>query len=156
MKPEMIAMIRRVGLVVAVLAGIDAAARLVVRFALPEDTDPFQAGAWAILAMVLAIGVVGFRWTRERRVPPVVGDLFWVVLVTTLLATIAGPFVSGDPAFDPGFTITQIGLCAALLTVGAGGGVLLAVALGLDSTSRALKARAAKVKSKPRQPGARR
>jgi hypothetical protein len=156
MKPEMIAMARRVGLVVALLAGIDVVARLVVRFALPEGTDPFQAGAWALLAMVLAVGVVGFRWTRERRVPPVAGDLFWVVLATTLLVTLAGPFVSGSPAFDFGFLLSQFGLCAAMLAVGAGGGLLLAVALGLDPASRALKARAAKVKSKPRQPGARR
>jgi hypothetical protein len=84
----------------------------------------------------------------------VAGDLFWAVLATTLVVTLAGPLVSAHPSYDPGSTAAQLGLCAGLLALGGGGGVLLAVALGLDPTSRAWQAQAARVK--PRQPGARR
>jgi hypothetical protein len=156
------ATLRRLGIAAGVLVGIDLVARLVARWALPAGTDALQVGAWAILAMVVAAGVTGFRWTRERRVPAVAGDLFWVVLGTTLVVTLVGPLVSAHPSYALGLTLAGLGLCAALLTVGAGGGVLLAVALGLDPTSRAWRAQAAKVKRRAapakakRQPGARR
>jgi hypothetical protein len=147
---------RRIAVLTAILVGIDLCARLVTRFALPAGTDPFVTGALSVFAMVLAVGVAGFLWTRRRRVPLVAGDLFFVTVATTVLVTLAGPFVSGDPAFAFGLTIKQISLCAGLLVVGSAAGVLLAVALGLDPTSQAWKQQAAKLKRKPRQAGARR
>jgi hypothetical protein len=147
---------RRIAVLTGILVGINLCARLVTRSALPEDTDPFVTGALSIFAMVVAVGVAGFLWTSRRRVPLVAGDLFFVLVATTLLVTLAGPFVSGKPDFDLGLTMQQLGLCAGLLVVGSAGGVLLAVALGLDPTSRAWKQQAAKLKRKPRQAGARR
>jgi hypothetical protein len=146
---------QRIAVAAGVLIGINLVARLLARWALPAGTDPFLAGAWSLLAMVVAVGVTGFWWTRRRRVPLVVGDLFFVVLVTTLVVTLVGPFVSGGAEFSVGSTLTQLALCAGVLVVGCAAGVLGAVALGLDPTSRAWKEQAARVKAKPGQSGAR-
>jgi hypothetical protein len=135
--------------VTALLAGIDVAARLVARYALPSGTDPFLVGALSVLAMVLVLGVAAFLWARRRRVPAVAADLFFVIVATTLVVTVVGPFVSGTPDFGVGSVIQQAALCAALLTVGGGGGVLTAVALGLDPTSRAWQAQAERAHLKP-------
>jgi hypothetical protein len=144
---------RRVAVLTGVLVGINVVARLITRFVLPDTADPFLAGAWSVFAMVVAIAVGGFLRTRERRVLVVTGDLFFVIVATTLLVTLLGPFVSGDPVFDAGLLVRQFGLCAGLLVVGAAAGVLGAVALGLDPTSRAWQEQARRVR---RQPGARR
>jgi hypothetical protein len=149
--------VRRIAVATAVLVGINVLARLLARFALPAGTDPFLPGLASVLAMVIAVAVTGFLWTRVRRVPAVVGDLFFVTVVATLLVTLVGPFVSGHPEFDLGFTVKQIGLCAGLLVVGDAAGVLTAVALGLDPTSRAWQRQAERVRSKPaRKAGTRR
>jgi hypothetical protein len=146
---------RRIALVTGLLVAINVAARLIVRFALPEGTDPFQLAAWSMLAMVVVVAVVGFRWTRQRRVPLVAGDLFFVTVATSLLVALAAPVVGGGAVFDPGLVLGQLALCVAFLVVGDAAGVLLAVALGLDPTSRAWKQQAERVLTKPRQSGAR-
>jgi hypothetical protein len=148
--------VRRIAATTGVLVGIDLVARLVARFALPTGTDTFQLAAWSALATVVAVAVVGFRWTLRRRVPLVTGDLFFVTVATTPLVAAAGPVVGGSPTFDLGVVAEELTLCAGLLVVGAAAGVLLAVALGLDPTGRAWKQQADRVLTKSRQPGARR
>jgi hypothetical protein len=141
--------VRRIAPLAGLLVAVNIVARLVARFTLPTGTDPFLVGAWSLLAMVLAVAVVAFPWTRRQRVPTVVGDLFFVILVTTVLVTLVGPFVSREPAFDVGFTIQQFALCAGLLVVGGAAGLLTAVALGLDPTSRAWRAQAERARVAP-------
>ena len=148
--------VRRIAVAAGVLVGINVAARLIARFALPAGTDPFQLAAWSMLAMVVAVAVVGFLWTRRRRVPLVAGDLFFVTVATSLLVALAGPLVSGGADLAPGLLLEELALCAGLLVVGGAAGVLLAVALGLDPTGRAWKQQADRVLTKQRQPGARR
>ena len=148
--------VRRIAAATGVLAGVNVGARLIARFALPADTDAFQLAAWSVLVMVVVAGVVGFLWTRRRRVPLVTGDLFFVTVATTPLVAAAGPVVGGSPAFDLGVVAEELALGAGLLVVGAAAGVLLAVALGLDPTGRAWKQQADRVLTKSRQPGARR
>jgi hypothetical protein len=145
--------VRRIAAATGVLVGVNVGARLIARFALPADTDAFQLAAWSVLVMVVVAGVVGFLWTRRRRVPLVTGDLFFVTVATTLLVALAGPVVSGSPTFDLGLLVQEIALAAGLLVVGEAGGVLLAVTLGLDPTSRAYQQQAERVKTKPRRPG---
>jgi hypothetical protein len=147
--------VRRIAVATGVLVGINVVARLVARFALPDGTDPLQLAAWSMLAMVVAVAVVGFTWTRRRRMALVTGDLFFVTVGTTLLVALAGSVVSGG-GFDPGLVLRELALCAGLLVVGAAAGELLAVALGLDPTSRAWKQQAERVLTKSRQSGARR
>jgi hypothetical protein len=147
--------VRRIAFVTGVLVAINVAARLIARFALPAGTDPFQLGAWSMLAMVVAVAVVGFLWTRRRRVPLVAGDLFFLTVATSLLVALAGPVVSGGAGFGASLVLGELALCAGLLVVGDAAGVLLAVALGLDPTSRAWKQQADRVLTKPRQSGAR-
>ena len=156
LSPVTRARVRRIAVLTGILVGINLVARLITRFAVPAGTDPFVTGALSVFAMVVAVGVTAFLWTRRRRVLLVVGDLFFVTVATTVLVTLVGPFVSGSPSFALGLTTKQIGLCAGLLVVGAAAGLLLAVALGMDPTSRAWQQQAAKVKRKPRQAGARR
>jgi hypothetical protein len=141
--------VRRIAVLAGLLVVVNVVARLVARFALPAGTDPFIVGAWSLLAMVLAVAVAAFLWTRRRRVPAVVGDLFFVILATSLLVTLVGPFVSGDPAFGVGSVIELFALCSGLLVVGSAAGLLTAVALGLDPTSRAWRAQAERVRVAP-------
>jgi hypothetical protein len=151
--------VRRIAAATGVLVAVNVVARVIARYVLSPGTDPFVVGGWSILAMLLVLAVAAFLWTRRRRVPAVVGDLFFVIVATSLLVTLLGPFVTGDPEFGASSTISQLALCAGLLTVGAAAGLLLAMALGLDPTSRAWQAQAERVRTKPgarRQSGARR
>jgi len=146
----------RIAVATAVLVGINLLGRLAVRLYLPEGRDPLLAGLWAVLVIVLAAAVVAFVWTRQRRVALAAADLVAVVAVTAVLVTVVGPFVSGglDAGLPLWRTLLQLLLALALLSVGAAAGLLTAVALGLDPTSRAWR-RMAQQPARPGRPAAR-
>jgi len=131
----------RIALAVVAVVAVNLLARLVVRFGFGGDggpgRDPFLAALWSLVTAVVLLGGIGLWWTRQRRVPLVIGEVLLVVVVSTLIVTLVGPYVYGATSFDIGLLLRQIALHAVLLAVGGVAGVLIAVALGLDPTSRA-------------------
>jgi hypothetical protein len=129
-----------VAVVAGVLVGLNLLARLVARFALPEgqEDEQFVVGLISLAGMVLTMGYAGFWWARRHGAVRILEDLTIAGFAGALLAVLIGPFVSGDTPFGngAGFWFAQLGLCAAVLIVGAFGGVWLAIMLGLDPRSR--------------------
>jgi hypothetical protein len=129
-----------VAVVAGVLLGLNLAARLIARFALSENQpdEEFVVGLLSLAGMVIAIGVAGFLWGRRHTAVRILEDLTIAGIAGALLAVLVGPFVSGDTPFGngAGFWFAQLGLCAAVLLVGAFGGIFLAIMLGMDPRSR--------------------
>lgn len=129
-----------VAVVAGVLLGLNLVARLVARFALPEgqENEEFVVGLLSLAGMVLTIGYAGFWWARRYTAVRILEDLTIAGLAGALSAVLVGPFVSGDSPFGngAGFWFAQLGLCVAVLIVGAFGGIFLAIMLGLDPRSR--------------------
>jgi hypothetical protein len=142
-----------VAVAIVVLLGVNLAARLAVRLAGPGNDAVFVIGLWSLGAMVVALAVATFLWTKRYLVPRVLGDVLVVIGVSALLVTLVGPFVSGGAPFDNGFGgyLIQLGACIGVQAVGATLGLLLAMALGLDPKSRAWKRQAQSVKTSSRQ-----
>ncbi|TQS46618.1 hypothetical protein [Cryptosporangium phraense] len=139
----------RVGVVVAVLVAVNFGARIVLRIASGASEDAeLRTGIVTLAAMGVVIAVASFL-TARRYLPAITsGDLFFDVVVTSLLVTLVGPFVSGGTPFvdGPGQWLIQILVCVGVLLVGAALGAFLAIALGLDPKSRAWGAYANQVK----------
>lgn len=129
-----------VAVVAGALLGLNIVARLVARFALSEGQDDreFVVGLLSLGGMVLTMGVAGFLWARRHTAVRILEDLTIAGLAGALLAVLVGPFVSGDTPFGngAGFWFAQLGLCAAVLIVGAFGGIFIAIMLGMDPRSR--------------------
>jgi hypothetical protein len=144
----------RVAGAAGVLIGVNLFARLISRFVLDQDVDPLVPGLLSLLVMVLVAGLIAFGWTRRFRAGSVVGQLLLVVVITSLAVVLVGPLVSGDADYDLTVLLRQLALCAGLLLVGQAGGAFLAVALGLDPTSRAWRLQADRVikdRTRPRR-----
>ncbi|MFI5956471.1 hypothetical protein [Cryptosporangium sp. NPDC051539] len=139
----------RVGVVVAVLVAVNFGARIVLRIAsgTSEDTE-LRTGIVSLAGMGVVLAVAAFL-TARRFLPAVTsGDLFFDIVVTSLLVTLVGPFISGGTPFvdGPGQWLLQLVVCVGVLLVGAALGGLLAVAFGVDPKSRAWGAYASQVK----------
>ena len=143
----------RVAIVVAALVAVNLLARLGVRLAGPDDSTEFVIGLWSIGAMMVVLAVAVFLWARSYLVPRVLTFAGTAIGVSALLVTLLGPFVSGGSPFENGINafLFQILVCMLVLSVGGAIGLLTAMALGLDPTSRAWKRQAERVKSKPRR-----
>jgi hypothetical protein len=156
---------------IAALVAVNVVARLIVRVADPGANAEFIVGLASLGAMGVLAAVFAFVWTKRYPSPKVVSDSLIVVSITGVLVTLVGPFVFGKTLGDyAGFGewfavfLLQLFICLAVLAAGVVIGALIAIALGIDPTSRAWKAQAARVpaaarkakKPKPRQAGARR
>ncbi|GAA0283741.1 hypothetical protein [Cryptosporangium japonicum] len=141
----------RVGVVVAVLIVVNFGARLVLRLAngTSEDVE-LTTALVSLAAMGVVIAVAGFLTARRYLWGVTAGDLFFDLVISALLVTLVGPFVSGATPFGSGVTqwLLQLLVCLGVLLIGSAIGVLLAVAFGLDPKSRAWGAYAAQ---KPRR-----
>jgi hypothetical protein len=142
-----------VAIAVAGLVAINLVARVVVRLVGPTEDAEFVIGLWSLGAMLVAIAVAAFVWTRRYVVPRVLMDAAVVIGVTSLIVTVVGPFVSGGGLHrdSPGDILLQFSVCAGVLGVGVAIGLLGAMALGMDPTSRAWKYQAERVRTSPRQ-----
>jgi hypothetical protein len=156
---------------IVALVAVNVVARLIVRVANPGSDAEFVVGLASLGAMGVLAAVFAFVWTKRYPSPRVVSDSLVVVSITGVLVTLVGPFVFGKTLGDyPGFGdwfavfLLQLFICLAVLAVGVVVGALIAIALGIDPTSRAWKAQASRIpasarkakKPKPRQAGARR
>lgn len=143
----------RIGIVTAALVAVNLVARIGVRIAGPDEDAEFVIGLWSLGAMVVGLAAVVFYWSRRFVPPQVVSYALAVIGVSSLLVTLVGPFVSGGGPFSNGIGsyFGQLLACIGALTLGAAVGLLLAMALGLDPTSRAWKQQAQRVKTSSRQ-----
>jgi hypothetical protein len=143
----------RVGIVAAALVAVNLVARLIVRIAGPGDDAEFVIGLWSLGAMVVVLAVAVFLWARRYVVPLVLSYAGVVIVASSILVTVVGPYVSGGSPFQSGFGtyLLQLAICAGILGVATTLGLFTALALGLDPTSRAWKRQAERVKTSPRQ-----
>jgi len=143
----------RVAIVTAVLVAVNLLARVGVRIAGPDDDAEFVIALWSLGGMVLGLAAVVFYWTRRYLASRVVGYAGAVIGVSSVLVAVIGPFVSGGGPLENGFGtfLLQLFVIFVSLTVGAALGLLLAIALGMDPTSRAWKHQAERVKTSSRQ-----
>ena len=139
----------RVGVVVGALVVVNLAARLIIRIASgASERVQFTTALASLLAMGVLLAVTGFLTARRYLPARTAGDLFYMIVISALVVTLIGPFVSGGSPFGAGgYTwLLQLLVCLGALLVGAAIGVLLAIAFGLDPKSRAWGAYAASVK----------
>jgi hypothetical protein len=143
----------RIAIVSAALVAINLLARVGVRIAGPGDDAEFVIALWSLGAMVLGLAVVIFYWTRRYLASRVVAYAGAVIGISSVFVAVLGPFVSGGGPLENGFGsfLLQLFVIALSLTVGATLGLLLAMALGLDPTSRAWKNQSERVRNSPRQ-----
>ena len=143
----------RVAMVAAALVVVNLVSRLAVRIADPGEDAEFAIGLWSLGGMVVVLAVAVFLWARRYFVPQVLGYAGVVIGASSVLVTVIGPFVSGTGPFEDGIGtfLLQLVICAAVLAVGATLGLLTAMALGLDPTSRAWKRQAERVRTSTRQ-----
>jgi hypothetical protein len=143
---------RPVAIAIAMLVAVNFVARLIVRLADPDTETEFVVGLASLGAMATVAAVLAFLWTKRHATARVVQDALVVVTVTSILVTLVGPFVFGKTLGDFGtFTewlavfLLQLLICFAVLGIGVFTGSLLAIAVGVDPTSRAWKEQAARV-----------
>ncbi|MEU4237985.1 hypothetical protein [Actinoplanes sp. NPDC026619] len=137
------------------LFAINVVARLIIR--LGFDGNDAASGRASII-MFAVIGLTMAVWTflacqRKRPSDWLLPDLVVGAIAALLLTVLVGPFISGGEPFKDGAGdfFAQIWLYAGFAIVGTLLGYWLAVLLGRDYRSRALKAFAERSKSKPRK-----
>jgi phosphotransferase system glucose/maltose/N-acetylglucosamine-specific IIC component len=142
------------GLAVGLFA-INAVTRLVIHFGFKGD-DSVEGKA--SIVMFALIGVVLAVWcflVCQRRRPSewVVPDWFVGAVGGMLLTVLVGPFISGGNPFDSGAGdfFLQVWLYLGFAIVGSLLGYWIAMVLGRDYRSRALKAYTAARSTKPRK-----
>jgi len=143
----------RVAVVAAVLIAVNLVARVAVRIADPGGDAEFVIALWSIGAMVVGLAATVFYWARRYFVPQVLTFAGAVIGASSLVVTLVGPYVSGGSPFENGFGtyLLQLFVCLVALSVGGALGLLVAMAFGLDPTSRAWKRQAERVRTSQRQ-----
>ncbi|MCW3814931.1 hypothetical protein ONA91_10740 [Micromonospora sp. DR5-3] len=145
---------RAVGVLAAALFVVNVVARLVIKFAFPDNDT---AGDRVSLAMFLVIGLVlavlAFRWGADRPLGRLAGDLAAAVAVALALTVFIGPLLVGENPFGggAGLFFAQIWLYLAATGAGVLVGYLTLTALGRDYRSQQLKRFAELKAAKPRK-----
>ena len=141
--------LRADAIAIAALVAVNLVARLVVRVADPGTNAEFIVGLASLSAMAVLAAAFAFVWMKRHETSRVVQDSIVVVTITSILVTLVGPFVFGRTLGDfDGFSawlavfLLQLFICLAVLAVGVLIGSVLAVAFGLDQTTRAWRAQA--------------
>jgi hypothetical protein len=141
--------LRADAIAIAALVAVNLVARLAVRIADPGSNAEFIVGLASLGAMAVLAAAFAFVWMKRHETSRVVQDSIVVVTITSVLVTLVGPFVFGRTLGDfDGFSawfaffLLQLFICLAVLAVGAVIGSILAIAFGLDPTTRAWRAQA--------------
>jgi hypothetical protein len=131
---------------------VDIAARLLLWLVWPGEQTDILFGLCAYGVVLVVSMALGFFWTRRYLIPQVAACLAVVAVPSAIAVGVLGPLASGDMIAQGGATITvlRVLLTVAVVAAGAIVGVLGAVALGLDPTSRAWRAQAERVLAKRR------
>ncbi|WP_092552685.1 hypothetical protein [Actinoplanes derwentensis] len=134
----------RIAALAVALFVINVIARLVIRFS--SDSADDSASGFASIAMftVIALVLAVLTFIRSQRVKPGdwLPDVGFGALAGLALTVLVGPFVSGESPFEGGADnfFAQVWLFAACGIAGTLIGYWVAVMLGRDHRSRALKA----------------
>lgn len=143
----------RIMVLAVALFAVNVVARLVIRFSAEDDSG--QGVASIVMFAVIAVVLGGLALVRSQRLAPGdwLPDVAFGALGGMALTVLAGPLVSGHGPFanGAGDFFAQIWLYAACAIVGTVIGYWIAVVLGRDYRSRALKAYTEARKMRPRR-----
>ncbi|GGR85185.1 hypothetical protein GCM10010169_31880 [Micromonospora fulviviridis] len=145
---------RAVGVLAAALFVVNVVARLVIKFAYPDDdTAAGRVSLVMFLVIGLILAVTAFRWGAERPAGHWTGDLAVAVVAALALTVFVGPLLVGENPFEggAGLFFAQIWLYLAATVAGVLVGYLTLTALGRDFRSRQLKRYAELKATKPRK-----
>ncbi|MGC4894107.1 hypothetical protein [Micromonospora sp. DT31] len=145
---------RAVVVLAAALFAVNVVARLVIRFAFPDDaaaSDRVSLGMFLVIGLILA--GTAFRWGAAQPVARWSGDLAAAVGAALALTVLVGPLLVGENPFggDGAVFFAQIGLYLTAAAAGVLVGYLTLTALGRDYRSRQLKRYAELKRSRPRR-----
>ncbi|GAA4930600.1 hypothetical protein GCM10025331_13320 [Actinoplanes utahensis] len=134
----------RIGALAVALFAINVIARLVIRFSSDGDDGRAQSLATIVMFVVVALVLAVLTFVRSQRdkLSDWMPDVGFGALAGMLLTVLVGPFVSGIGPFanGAGEFFSQIWLYCGFGVVGIAIGYGVAVMLGRDYRSRALKA----------------
>jgi hypothetical protein len=145
---------RAVGVLAAALFVVNVVARLVIKFAFPDnDTASGRVSLAMFLVIGLVLAVLAFRWGADRPLGRLAGDLAAAVVVALALTVFVGPLLVGENPFGggAGLFFAQIWLYLAATGAGVLVGYLTLTALGRDYRSQQLKRFAEQKAAKPRK-----
>ncbi|MEU8260079.1 hypothetical protein AB0C02_05590 [Micromonospora sp. NPDC048999] len=143
-----------VGVLAAALFVVNVVARLLIKFAFPDnDTANDRVSLAMFLVIGLVLAVLAFRWGADRPASRLIGDLAVAVGAALALTVFIGPLLVGENPFGggAGLFFAQIWLYAAATGAGVLVGYLSLTALGRDHRSQQLKRFAELKAAKPRK-----
>lgn len=144
----------RIGVVTGVLFAINVIGRLAVwKFARHNDGRQTLIGLITVAAVAVALGIAGYLSARRRPMGEAVGELALAALFGCALTVAVGPFAGGSAPFVEGgtFFVSEVWHYLLVGAVGIALGVLVAMALGQDHRSQALKRYARTQAARPRR-----
>lgn len=134
----------RITALAVTLFAINVIARLVIRFSFDggDDTATGAASIVMFVVMALILAVLTFLRSQPDRPSDWLPDVGFGALAGLAMIVLVGPFISGDGPFEGGGDnfIAQVWLFGACAIAGTLIGYWVAVMLGRDQRSRALKA----------------
>jgi hypothetical protein len=143
---------------VGILAGVLFAINVVVRlsvwlFGVKSDSKQITLGLIGLGLVALILAVCAYRWAVRYPMPRVGADLSAAIAVACLLTVLVGPFAGGSVPFREGAGVFFGEIWQYLGFAGGGTvlGLLVAIALGRDYRSKALKRYTEMARSKPRR-----
>lgn len=145
---------RAVGVLAAALFVVNVVARLVIRFAFPDDDPAADRVSWVMFLVIgVTLAVTAFRWAADRPVGRWAADLIVTVAVALALTVFVGPLLVGENPFGggAGLFFAQIWLYLAATAAGVLVGYLTLTALGRDYRSQQLKRYAELKAARPRR-----
>jgi hypothetical protein len=143
-----------VGILAGVLFAINAVVRLIVwQFGPKSDSKQITIGLIGLGLVALLMGLAAYRWSTRYPLSRVVADLAVAVAVACLLTVLVGPFAGGSVPFKEGAGVFFGEIWQYLGFAGGGAvlGLLVAIMLGRDYRSKALKRYAELARAKPRK-----
>jgi hypothetical protein len=146
-----------VGILAGVLFLINVVARFIVwQFlskASDNDSKQITVGLIGLGLIAVVMAWAGYRWSIRYPMARVSGDLGAAIAVACLLTVLVGPFAGGSVPFKEGagFFFGEIWQYLAFAGGGAILGILVAVMLGRDYRSQALKRYTQVSAAKPRR-----
>jgi hypothetical protein len=145
----------RIAVLAVALFAVNVVARLVIRFSSDDGDTGSQGLASIVMFAVIAVVLGVITFIRAQREQPSVWlpDVGSGALGGMALTVLVGPFISGNGPFanGAGDFFAQIWLYAACAIVGTVVGYWIAVMLGRDYRSKALKAYTEARKVRPRR-----
>ena len=143
-----------VGILAGVLFAINVVCRFIVWQLVPKSDSKQIALGLIALGLIAAIMVwAGYRWAVRYPSARLAGDLAAAVAVACALTVLVGPFAGGSVPFKEGagFFFAEIWQYLAFAGGGTILGMLVAIALGRDYRSKALKRYTELKLAKPRR-----